>query len=98
MSAYLILDIKVTDSVMYSRYIAQAPAIIAQYGGRYLVRGKEVTPISGSWNPERIVVIAFESVARAQACLSSPEYQQIVALREQATVSRAIIVEGYDQQ
>jgi uncharacterized protein (DUF1330 family) len=51
------------------------------------VRGKEVTPIYDSWNPERIVVIAFESVVSAQACLSSPDCQQIAAIGEQATVS-----------
>lgn len=98
MSVYLILDIEVTDSAMYSRYIAKAPTIIEQFGGRYLVRGGAITPVSGSWSPERLVVIEFASAARAQECLNSPEYREISPLREQATVSRAIIVEGYGQQ
>jgi uncharacterized protein (DUF1330 family) len=57
MSAYLILDIEVTDSTMYSRYMAQAPTIIEQFEGRYLLRGGAITPVSGSWSPERLVVI-----------------------------------------
>lgn len=98
MSAYLILDIEVIDSALYARYIAKAPEIIERYGGRYLVRGGSVLPVSGSWRPERMVVIEFASAARAQECLNSPEYREITPLREQATVSRAIIIEGYARQ
>jgi uncharacterized protein (DUF1330 family) len=75
MSAYLILDIEVTDRAQYSRYIAQAPAIIDQYGGRYLVRGGTIISVSGSWNPKRMVVIEFASAALAQQFLNSPEYR-----------------------
>jgi uncharacterized protein (DUF1330 family) len=98
MSAYLILEIAVTDQAQYSRYITKAPAIIERFGGRYLVRGGTVTPVSGSWSPERMVVIEFASAVRAQECQNSPEYREIAPLREQATVSRAIIVEGCAQQ
>jgi uncharacterized protein (DUF1330 family) len=95
MSAYLILDIDVTDQEMYARYVARATSIIEKAGGRYLVRGGRVTRLSGEWLPKRLVVIEFKSVEQAQQCFSSPEYLKIAPLREQAAVSRAIIVEGY---
>ena len=95
MSAYLILDIEVTNPALYDRYVARATSIIENCGGRYLVRGGRVTPLSGEWHPKRLVVIEFKSVAQAQRCLASPEYLTIAPLREQAAVSRAIIVEGY---
>ena len=39
MSAYLIADIQITDPQAFEEYRRQVPAIIAAYGGRYLVRG-----------------------------------------------------------
>lgn len=95
MSGYLILDIDVTDRELYGRYVAQATSIIEKAGGRYLVRGGRVTCLSGGWNPQRLVVIEFETVEQARRCLDSTEYRTIAPLREQAAVSRAIIVEGY---
>jgi uncharacterized protein (DUF1330 family) len=95
MSAYLILDIEVTNQEFYARYVARATSIIENAGGRYLVRGGRATCLSGEWNPQRLVVIEFTTVEQAVRCLSSPEYLEIAPLREQAAVSRAIIVEGY---
>ena len=39
MAAYVIADIKVTDSAGFAEYQQKVPATIAAYGGRYLVRG-----------------------------------------------------------
>lgn len=95
MTAYLILDIDVHHEALYARYVAQATSVIEKAGGRYLVRGGRVVTLSGDWHPKRLVVIEFDTVEQAQQCLSSPEYRAIAPLREQAAVSRAIIVEGY---
>jgi len=94
-SAYLILDVDVTNQELYSQYVARATSIIEKAGGRYLVRGGRVTRLSGEWLPKRLVIIQFETVQQAKDCFSSPEYLKIAPLREQAAVSRAIIVEGY---
>jgi len=39
MAAYLIADVDVKDPGAYEEYKKAAPASIAKYGGRYLVRG-----------------------------------------------------------
>ena len=49
----------------------------------------------GDWQPERIVLIEFESIEQVQEFFASPEYLAIVPLREQSATTRAIIVEGY---
>ena len=92
----MILEIEVVDSDTYADYVKQAPATVAQYGGRYLVRGGEITPLTGGWNPQRIVVIEFSSMERFREWLTSPEYRAIAPLREQSTKSKIIVVEGYD--
>ncbi len=39
MSVYMIIEVEVTDEKLYSRYIAKVPAVITQFGGKYLARG-----------------------------------------------------------
>jgi len=95
MSAYVILDIEVHNQEMYAQYVERAGSIIEKAGGRYLVRGGKVTQLSGTWRPKRLVVIEFKTVEQARQCFASAEYLHIAPLREQATTSHALIVEGY---
>jgi len=74
--------------------VERVPEVVEKYGGRYLVRGGEVTPLSGDWNPERVIIVEFETVERLQRCFRSAEYLELAPLKEQSTVSKAIIVEG----
>ena len=96
MSVYVIIDIAVIDQGLYEEYVARVPAVVEQYGGRYLVRSGEVVALAGDWQPERIVVLEFESSDQVQEYLTSPEYLALVPLREKSTTSRAIIVPGYE--
>ncbi len=94
MSAYVIVDIEVTDPAVYEEYKKLAPAGIAAYGGRYLARGGRVENLEGDWAPKRLVILEFDSVERAQAWINSPEYGPAKALRHQAARSRMVVVEG----
>jgi len=96
MSVYVIIDIAVIDQGLYEEYVARVPALVEQYGGRYLVRGGEVATLTGDWQPERIVVLEFDSSEQVQEFYASPEYQALAPLREQSTNSRAILVKGYE--
>jgi len=95
MSVFMIIEIEIKNRELYSQYVEKVPEIVEKYGGRYLIRGGKVTPLSGHWNPERMIVIAFETVEQLQRCFSSPEYLELAPLREQSTVSKSIIVDGY---
>jgi len=94
MACYLIIEIKVLDSDLYSQYVQKVPEVVSNYGGRYLARGGEVTPITGNWNPERVILIEFDSIDQVQRCFQSSEYLELAPLREKSTRSRAIIVQG----
>jgi uncharacterized protein (DUF1330 family) len=93
-SVYMIVEIKVEDEWLYTEYVEKVRAIVEEHGGRYLVRGGVVTPVSGDWNPERMIVIEFESAEQVQRCFNSPEYLELALLREQSAASRAIVVDG----
>jgi uncharacterized protein (DUF1330 family) len=94
MTAYLIADIVVTDPAGYETYRLQAPAVIAQYGGRYLVRGGTIHTLEGSLGLDRCVVVEFASLEAARAFYESPEYAPLLKLRSESTRSRVAFVEG----
>lgn len=96
MAAYVIGEVEICDLEAYQEYAKLAPATIAQYGGKYLVRGGAVDSREGGWSPSRVVVLEFPSMAQAQAWYQSPEYAPVVAVRHRAATSRMIIVDGVE--
>ena len=97
MSAYVIVDIDVTDPQGYPEYIQLAPATITAYGGKYLARGGKTEVLEGVWIPKRLVILEFESMARAKEWLTSPEYALARKLRHQTARSHMLLVEGVGQ-
>jgi uncharacterized protein (DUF1330 family) len=94
MTSYVILDIEVSDPVRYAEYKDLATPTVAQYGGKYLVRGGKAENLEGDWEPSRIVVLQFESAEQARNWLNSPEYRPAKELRRQTSTTRSIVVEG----
>jgi uncharacterized protein (DUF1330 family) len=94
MPAYVLVDAKVTDPAQYEEYRKVAPAAIARYGGRYLVRGGATTVLEGEWQPNRIVVLEFPDADAARRFYESPEYRAARALRAGAAAMNVIVVDG----
>lgn len=94
MPAYIIVDIHITDPIVYEDYRRAAAPTLAAYGGRYLVRGGATEVLEGTQAPGRLVILEFPSAAQARAWWSSPEYTPIRAIRHRAADSSMILVEG----
>ena len=94
MSAYVIVDITVTNPERYEDYKKLAPPAIAAYGGKYVVRGGKSEKLEGNWEPNRIVILEFESTEKAKEFINSPEYREARALRHETASSNMIVVEG----
>ena len=94
MAAYVIFDIDVTDPAAYEEYKKLSGPAIAQYGGRYLVRGGRTETLEGAWSPKRTVIVEFESLDRVKEWWSSPEYSRARAIRNRAATSKLIVAEG----
>lgn len=94
MAAYFIVDVEVTDPVGYEEYRQLVPATIAQYGGRFLVRGGAVEQLEGDWQPGRVVVLEFPSLEQAKRWYHSEEYRDPKALRFKTAKAKMILVEG----
>src|SRR6266566_821259 len=71
MPAYIIARVDVTDPIRYRDYINATPAVIAQYGGRFIIRGGEIVTLEGEPETHRIVVIEFPSLERAKEFFGS---------------------------
>lgn len=95
MPVYLIVEINVNDNELYAEYTGQVLPLVERHGGRYLVRGGHAYSVSGDWHPERLVLVQFENMDLVQDFLTCPEYQALIPLRQRASTSRAIIVEGF---
>ena len=94
MSVYVIVDISIHDAAVYDRYKLLAPATLAIYGGKYIVRGGETTVLEGTWNPTRLVILEFASADAAKRWWSSPEYAEAKALRQSCTHTNMLILDG----
>ena len=94
MPAFVIADIEVIDKERYERYKQLVPGTLEPFGGRFLARGGRVESLDGPWSPQRVVILEFPSVERAQAWMNSPEYAEAKAIRHATAHSRIIVVEG----
>jgi len=94
MSAFIIVDVKITDPARYEEYKKLTPGSLAPYQGKFIVRGGATETLEGDWNPGRIVVVEFPSLERAKAWWSSDGYAPAKSIRQAASITRMILVEG----
>jgi uncharacterized protein (DUF1330 family) len=94
MAGYLIVRVNVTDPERYGEYMKRTPAVIASYGGEFVVRGGAIETLEGDEETRRVAVIRFPSVEQAKACTASAEYLEAKAFRVGAAEMQAIVVEG----
>ncbi len=94
MSAYVIVDIEITDPVRYEDYKKLAAPTVAAYGGKYVVRGGRAEPLEGNRTPGRVVVLEFPSFDRAKEWWASEEYAEAKGLRHASALSEMILVDG----
>ena len=94
MAAYLVVDIEVTNPPQFEEYKKLAPAAIAKFGGRYLIRGGAYEALEGDWKPQRLTIVEFESTEKAKAFYHSPEYQRAIKARAGAASMKMLVVQG----
>jgi uncharacterized protein (DUF1330 family) len=94
MVAYVLAEVEITNPEGYKEYTAVVPGTIAQYGGKFLVRGGAATPLEGDWPQVRRVLIEFASKDQALKWFNSPEYEKPMAMRRANSKGRLVILEG----
>lgn len=94
MPAYIIVDVEVKDPHRYEDYKKLTPASLVPFGGRFIVRGGKTETLEGDWKPGRIVVVEFATLEKAKAWWESDTYAPAKAIRQAASITRMLLVEG----
>ncbi len=102
---FVIFQMTVTDVEMYEQYRIAVEPLLKKYGGKYLVRSgglsydddpdTKLTPVEGGWNPDRLIIIQWDSMEQLQKLVQSAEYKKIVGLREKSATTKAVVVKEY---
>jgi uncharacterized protein (DUF1330 family) len=83
-AAYLVGHITVKDPEKWSSYRRQVPATLQPWGAEITFRGKCVAVLSGAHSYDDIVVIRFPDKEAISRWHTSPAYQALIPLRQQA--------------
>ena len=94
MAAYVVVQVDVHDQSMYDEYRKLVPPTIEKYGGRIIVRGGKTETLEGTWSPQRLVILEFDSVDKAKQWWASPEYAEAKRLRQKAARTELLVAEG----
>jgi uncharacterized protein (DUF1330 family) len=92
--AYIIAQTGTAQPDAVADYRERVPAIIAKYGGSYVVRGGASETLEGDWDPERVIVLRFDDREAARRWYDSPEYRELRELRASGSHTDMIVVDG----
>jgi uncharacterized protein (DUF1330 family) len=96
MTAYMIVTAHIQDREAFiSEYGKAAAALVAQFGGTYVLRGPGVNMLEGNFGQGASMIISeWPDKAAAQAFWDSPEYQQVKKLREGIADCQVLLIEA----
>src|SRR5262245_72473 len=95
MSTYLINHLRIPGGIPNEAglsYLEQVERTARPYGGEWLAQG-DVCVLEGAW-PGAVVLMRFPSMSHAMNWYNSAEYQKILPLRVNNSISDLILVDG----
>ena len=73
----------ITDMEKYKTYIAPTSALVAEYGGTFIIRGAEQCLKENTPPYELLIVIEFESLDQANAFYNDERYKEVLKVIQQ---------------
>ena len=83
-AAYVVGHLTVTNAEKWAEYRNQVPATLVPWGAELVLRGNRVAILAGEHPHSDIVVIRFPDKEAVDSWHSSPVYQALIPLRQQA--------------
>lgn len=98
MPAYMIVTAKIADrDAFIEGYGKAAGALVAQFGGEYILRGPGAELLEGDFGDGASMVISkWPDKDAARAFWNSPEYAEVKKLREGIAESQVLLIDGPD--
>ncbi len=97
MTAYVIFDVDIRDVEQYQEFMLGVKPALEEAGAKYLSRGGDHKVYEGDWEPRRIVLIEFPSIARWEEFYNGPTYQSLKAVRDACSSARLVTVDGSER-
>ncbi len=96
MPAYMIVHATLTDRDSFiSGYAPAAAKLVAQFGGRYVLRAAGATVLEGDLDEGSSVVVSeWPDKAAALRFWNSPEYAEVKKLRQGCAECRVAVIEA----
>ncbi|MBL8571033.1 MAG: DUF1330 domain-containing protein [Phreatobacter sp.] len=94
MAAYVIFDVDIRDPARYQEFMAGVKPALEAAGAKYLARGGPHKVYEGDWEPRRIVLLEFPSVAAWESFYGGATYQGLKSVRDACSSARLVSVEG----
>ncbi|MEP0521833.1 MAG: DUF1330 domain-containing protein [Hyphomicrobiales bacterium] len=96
MSAFVIFDVEITDMDQYQKFMLGVKPALEAAGAKYLARGGDHRVYEGDWEPRRIVLLEFPSVAHWEEFYNGSVYQGLKAIRDGCSSAHLVAVEGLE--
>ena len=93
MGAFMIIQADITHPEQFIEYAKRAPALIAQFGGRYRSMRGECEQLEGPPDERKIVVSEWPSMDAARKFWHSDEYRELAEVRAGAADIDVFLVE-----
>jgi len=94
MAAYAIVDLEVFDIELYLRYSLAVRPLLEAAGARYLARGGQFLVLEGNYQPSRLILVEFPSLASMESFYESESYQALEIQRRECSRANILGVEG----
>jgi uncharacterized protein (DUF1330 family) len=95
---FVVVEIDATNPEAYSKeFLPLASKALSAGGVKFLVRGGKTETIEGAPPPPRVVIGQFESLEKAKATYTGPEYMAARKIGDKYAKFRIFAVEGVAQ-
>ena len=96
MPAYMIVAAKIADREAFiAGYGQAAAALVAKFGGRYVLRGPGAELLEGAWGDGASMVISeWPDKAAAHRFWDSAEYAEVKKLRAEIADCQVLLIEA----
>jgi len=96
--AYLVVTIKkILDQKKFDEYAEKVRPILQNYSGRWVAIEPEHLVKAGAWPYLRTVIVEFPSIKHAEHWYDSPEYGEIIPLRQQAIDANIVMLRSLSE-
>ena len=93
--AYVLVAInRILDQRAFDEYAERVRPMLKKHGGWWVAIESEPDTLDGQWPFARTVVVEFPSIGLARTWYDSPEYREIIPLRQRAIDANIVILRG----